>query len=61
MEVTFSEGPRYIDGVNIDADVNAGFAKITEVEISDPVTGLLQEEELDGYEPGQKNKDGSDL
>lgn len=57
MEVTYSEGPRYIDGVNIDADVDASFAKITEVEIDDPVTDLTGE----GYEPGQKNKDGSEL
>lgn len=59
--VEYSVGPRYIDGVNIDADANAGIPEITEVEISDPVTGLLQDEELDGYEPGQKNQDGSDL
>ncbi len=57
MEVTYSNGPRYIDGINVDADVNAGFAKKTEVEISAPVTGLKGK----GYEPGQKNKDGGDL
>ena len=58
MEVTYSTGPRYIDGVNIDADANAGLPKtITEQEISDPVTGI----DGTGYQPGQKNLDGSDL
>ena len=55
--VEYTKGPRYIDGVNIDADVAADFPKVTEQEISDPVTGLKGK----GYEPGQKNKDGSDL
>lgn len=57
MEVTYSQGPRYIDGINIDADVDASFPKTEEVNISDPVTGLKGE----GYEPGQKNLDGGDL
>ena len=58
MEVTYSTGPRYIDGVNIDADVSASFPKVlAEHEINEPVTGLAGK----GYEPGQKNKDGSDL
>ena len=57
MEVTYSSGPRYIDGVNIDADVAAGFSKEIERSIEEPVTGLKGE----GYEPGQKNLDGSDL
>lgn len=58
MEVVYSIGPRYIDGVNIDADVDASFpASTTEREISDPVTGLKGI----GYEPGQKNLDGTDL
>lgn len=57
FEVTYSEGPRYIDGVNIDADANAAIASIEEVSIDAPVTGLKGL----GYEPGQKNKDGSDL
>ena len=58
MEVTYSTGPRYIDGVNIDADVQASFPKkIAEQEISDPVTGM----DGIGYQPGQKNQDGSDL
>lgn len=53
--VTYSVGPRYIDGVNIDADVNAGLpSKEAEREIDEPV----QELEGRGYEPGQLNKDG---
>ena len=58
MEITYSEGPRYIDGVNIDIDANAGFSKlVVEQDISAPVTGV----DGVGYEPGQKNRDGSDL
>lgn len=58
MEVTYTIGPRYIDGVNIDADVDASIPKVVaDREISDPVTGLTGR----GYEPGQKNRDGSDL
>lgn len=53
--VTYSSGPRYIDGVNIDADANAGFpSKQQEREIDEPVQGL----DGIGYEPGQINKDG---
>ena len=58
MEITYSEGPRYIDGVNIDVDANASLPRIVaDQEISDPVTGI----DGLGYEPGQKNRDGSDL
>ena len=57
FHVTYSDGPRYIDGVNIDIDVDASIAKVGEVAINAPVTGLRGL----GYEPGQKNKDGSDL
>jgi len=58
MEVTYSVGPRYIDGVNIDADVAAAHpSKQQERAIEEPVTGL----DGLGYEPGQKNLDGSDL
>lgn len=58
MEITYTVGPRYIDGVNIDEDANAGIATvITEQDIADPVTGISGL----GYEPGQKNKDGGDL
>jgi hypothetical protein len=57
MDVTYTVGPRYIDGINIDADADAGMAIVTEVDIADPVTDLKGR----GYEPGQKNLDGSDL
>lgn len=57
MDVTYSNGPRYIDGVNIDSDISADFAVMTELEISDPVTDLIGR----GYEPGQKNADGTPL
>jgi hypothetical protein len=58
MDVTYSEGPRYIDGVNIDADVLATLpAQLGELEISEPVTDFTGR----GYEPGQKNLDGSEL
>lgn len=56
-EVTYSKGPRYIDGINIDADVDASFPVEDEVNVADPVTGMKGK----GYEPGQKNKDGGDL
>ena len=56
--VEYSVGPREIDGVNIDLDANAMVdIKSVTREISDPVTGLAGY----GYEPGQKNLDGSDL
>ena len=57
MDITYSTGPRHIDGVNIDTDVVASFPRTKEVRVSDPVTGLTGI----GYEPGQKNLDGSDL
>ena len=58
MEINYSSGPRYIDGINIDMDANASEkVKETEVSISDPVSNLTGL----GYEPGQKNLDGSDL
>lgn len=58
MEVTYTSGPRYIDGINIDADVAADHPKVlASQEISDPVTGI----DGKGYEPGQKNLDGGDL
>lgn len=58
MEVTYTTGPRFIDGINIDADANASIpVTIIEQGIADPVTGISGV----GYEPGQKNKDGGDL
>lgn len=58
IDITYTVGPRFIDGVNMDEDVEASVAKaIAELEINDAVTGLGGI----GYEPGQKNKDGSNL
>lgn len=58
MEITYTTGPRYIDGANIDVDVNASHpSKQVETSISEPVTGLTGK----GYEPGQQNKDGTPL
>ena len=58
MDITYQDGPRFIDGINIDADANASLpVVITEQEISESVTGVAGL----GYEPGQKNKDGSSL
>jgi hypothetical protein len=58
MEVFYTEGPRFIDGVNIDIDADASIPKvIADQQISDPVTGIAGL----GYEPGQKNRDGGDL
>ena len=58
MEVTYSYGPRYIDGRNIDSDIEASFPKvIANQSIDDPVTGIKGK----GYEPGQLNKDGGEL
>ena len=60
MDVTYSVGPRFIDGVNIDIDSDSTVhVKATERSIADPVTvtGLGGV----GYEPGQKNLDGSEL
>jgi hypothetical protein len=56
MEINYTTGPRYIDGINIDADVDASLpSRQVEVLIDEPVTGLKGK----GYEPGQQNKDGS--
>lgn len=58
MEVSYTTGPRYIDGVNIDADVSASTpSKEVETSIGQPVTDLVGK----GYEPGQLNKDGTPL
>ena len=58
MDINYSTGPRYIDGVNIDLDSDSSVEiKEIKVEISSPVTGLTG----NGYQPNQKNNDGSDL
>lgn len=56
--IEYSEGPRFIDGDNIDLDANASIEiDEREIGIADPVTGLHGY----GYEPGQKNRDGGEL
>tara|TARA_B100001173_G_scaffold311001_1_gene327012 strand:+ start:1189 stop:1365 length:177 start_codon:yes stop_codon:yes gene_type:complete len=58
MEVNYSTGPRYINGVNIDIDSNSAIpVTIKEQQIDDPVTGLAGT----GYLPGQENRDGTEL
>lgn len=56
-EVEYLDGPRYIDGVNIDADIVASHPVVTRREIADPVNdGSLG---IPTYVPGSTNKDGS--
>lgn len=59
MDVTYTNGPRLLeDGTNLDLDVLASFPeKDIELSINSSVTGLTGL----GYQPGQKNRDQSDL
>lgn len=58
-DVQYLKGPRYIDGVNIDADIIAAHPKVIVRQIDDPVNdGSLGEP---AYAPGSKNLDGSPL
>lgn len=55
--VEYVIGPRYINGVNIDADIDAGHPSIVRRQVSDPVNdGSLGEP---AYAPGSTNKDGT--
>lgn len=60
IEFEYVKGPRILeDGTNLDADVIAREPTIQRRSITDPVSdGSLG---APGYEPGQKNLDGSDL
>lgn len=60
QEFTYYDGPRILeDGTNLDADIKAVHPIITKRKIQDPVSdGSLG---FGGYQPGQKNLDGSDL
>jgi hypothetical protein len=52
-------GPRYVDGINLDADIIAAQPVIQRRQITDPVNdGSLGKP---AYAPGSKNKDGSEL
>ena len=58
-DIEYLKGPRYIDGVNIDADIVAAEPKVSKREITDPVNdGSLGEPT---YAPSSLNKDGSPL
>lgn len=56
-DIVYSVGPRFVNGKNIDKDVDASIPIITEVDIKEPVTDSFGR----GYEPGQKNNDGTSL
>jgi hypothetical protein len=60
IEFTYSEGPRILeDGTNLDKDIIAAHPRIQRRSITDPVSdGSLGPP---GYQPGQKNLDGTDL
>jgi len=56
-DITYSDGPRHIDGINIDADIIAGHPDIQIRDALDPVNdGSLGKP---AYAPGSTNKDGS--
>ncbi len=58
-DVQYLKGPRYIDGVNIDADIIAAHPKVSVRQINDPVNdGSLGKP---AYVPGSQNLDGSPL
>jgi hypothetical protein len=60
VEFTNTSGPRILeDGTNLDADFIGCHPVVTKRSITDPVSdGSLGPP---GYQPGQKNLDGSDL
>ena len=59
-EFSYAIGPRILeDGTNLDADFRGRHPCVLRREITDPVSdGSLGPP---GYEPGQKNRDGTDL
>lgn len=60
VEFINTTGPRILDdGTNLDADFQGGHPAILKRSITDPVSdGSLGPP---GYQPGQKNLDGTDL
>lgn len=57
IEPEYLVGPRFIDGINVDADVVAGQPVVHRRQITDPVNdGSLGKP---AYAPGSTNKDGS--
>jgi hypothetical protein len=58
-EVLYVKGPRYLDGVNLDAGIISAEPKTTRRQISDPVNdGSLGKPT---YVPGSENLDGTPL
>jgi hypothetical protein len=58
-EPEYLTGPRYIDGVNIDADIISSQPVVIRRQINDPVNdGSLGKP---AYAPGSMNKDGTPL
>ena len=58
-DIQYLKGQRYIDGVNIDADIIAAHPKVIVRQIDDPVNdGSLGEP---AYVSGSRNLDGSPL
>lgn len=56
-EILYTAGPRYIDGVNIDADIIAAHPEVIIKQVYEPVNdGSLGAPQ---YAPGSTNKDGS--
>lgn len=58
-DILYTTGPRFVNDVNLDADIIAVHPKIAYRNITDPVSdGSLGDY---GYALGQKNLDGTDL
>lgn len=56
-DIQYLTGPRYIDGVNLDADIDAGHPVVLRRQVTDPVNdGSLGQPT---YAPGSMNKDGT--
>ena len=60
VNFTYCHGPRILeDGTNLDSDIIATHPRVQYRSITDPVSdGSLGDP---GYEPGQKNLDGTEL
>ena len=57
IDIEYKKGPRYVDGVNIDASVEASHPTIYKRQVTDPVNdGSLGKP---SYVDGSTNKDGT--
>lgn len=55
--IEYLDGPRILNGINLDADIRASHPKVQRRDITDPVNdGSLGKP---AYAPGSTNKDGS--